>query len=85
MGEVIEYRDNKVPIRNDFTQIPYPYVKIQNELNDAKLIKLKYANNIIKPFKIGEKVEVFWYGGELYFWNAYDRGILKFLPKKSIF
>lgn len=79
-AEVVEYRYHKSPMRNDYTQMTYPYVKINEE--SERLIKLKYASSGSKPFKIGEQVDVFWYAGVLYFWHAYDRGINKFLPKK---
>lgn len=79
-AEVVEYRNEKSPMRNDYTQIPYPYVRIRTDRQGEKLVKLKYANSLYKPFKIGEEVEVFWYAGVLYFWHTYDKGITKFLP-----
>lgn len=74
---VIEYRKRKSPMRNDYSKIPYPYVQIQHRYKN--LTKLKYANSLFKPFKISEEVEVFLYNGTLYYWNAYDKGILKYL------
>lgn len=65
-AKVIEYRNEKSPMRNDYTQIPYPYVQTDSDNSKltklTKLTKLKYANSMSKPFKIGEDVDVFWYG-----------------------
>ena len=82
LAQVIEYRDHKSPMRNDYTQIPYPYVRVNPEDKDSRLIKLKYANNMWKPFKIGDQVGVFWYGGVLYYWDSYDSIITKYLPSR---
>ena len=69
-------------MRNDYTELDYPYVKIDLENNQHTIRKLKYANSWNKPFKIGQKVDVFWYGNDLLYWNAYNNGINKYLPNK---
>ena len=81
IAEVIQYRAEKAPMRNDYTQLYYPYVRILSEGVDlGKVVRLKFANSWRKPFDIGEKVEVFWSGGELFYWSAFDRGIRKYIP-----
>jgi hypothetical protein len=77
---VVEYRKEKGPMRNDYTMIPYPYVIIDGDV--SKLIRLKYASSVSKPFPIGEEVEVFFQAGILYYWGAYEKGLSKFLPSK---
>ena len=81
-AEVVEYRKEKGPMRNDYTELDYPYVKIDLENEEYIIRKLKYANSMNKPFDIGQKVDVFWYGSDLLYWNAYDNGINKYLPNK---
>ena len=77
---VIEYWNEKSPMRNDFTKLAYPYVQIKKD--NPKLTRLKYADSVSKPFEIGAEVEVFWYEGILYYWHAYDKGLYKFLTSK---
>lgn len=79
-AKVIEYRTEKSPMRNDYTMLSYPYVKIGDD-QDTILRKLRYANNFNKPFKIGEQIDVFWDGNDLMYWYAYDFGLYKYLPK----
>lgn len=80
-AQVIEYRKEKGPIRNDYTMLQYPYVKVLSDGPDqGKIRRLRYANNWSKPFRVGELVDVFWSGGELLYWNAMDKGIQKYLP-----
>lgn len=82
-AEVIEYRKEKGPIRNDFTMLSYPYVAILTEGPDyGKVRRVRYAHNWSKPFRIGERIEVFWSCGELLYWNAMDKGIDRYLPAK---
>lgn len=82
-AEVIEYRKEKVNIRNDYTRIYYPYARILNdEQHFDKNIRVRYANSWYKPFKIGERINVFWNNGELFYWNAMDHGINSILPNK---
>ncbi|MEM6299224.1 MAG: hypothetical protein AAF740_11115 [Bacteroidota bacterium] len=76
-AEVVEYRMIKSPIRGDYNKLPYAFVKIKGADN---LVKLKYATSAGEPFKIGEKVKVFWHKGILMYWDAFDRGISKYLP-----
>ena len=80
-AEVIEYRKEKSPMRNDYTLLEYPYVRICDG-DEYILRKLRYANNWQKPFKIGERIDVFWLGNDLLYWNAFDKGIYTFLPEK---
>ena len=79
-AEVVEYRKEKGPMRNDYTLLNYPYVKIDLDDGDFIIRKLRYASNSNKPFKIGEKIFVFWYISDLLYWNAYDKGLYKYLP-----
>lgn len=83
LAEVAEFRDEKSPMRNDYTKIPYPYVRLLSEDGTEKIVKLKYSNSLSTPFTLGDFVEVFWYGGTLYFWNAYDFGLTRYLPVKD--
>ena len=82
-AEVVEYRKEKGPIRNDYTMLNYPYVKILTDGPDeGKIRRLRYATNWSKAFKVGQTVHVFWNAGELLYWDAMDKGIEKFLPSK---
>lgn len=81
---IFEYRKEKGPFRNDFTLLNYPYVKIDLDNNEYIIQKLSYADNYSSPFMIGEQVYVFWYEDKLLYWNAYDRGIYKYFPKKLL-
>jgi len=67
-------------MRNDYTLLNYPYVEIEINEDESIIVKLRYANSYGKPFEIGEEVFVFWNNGELLYWNAYDKGIYKYLP-----
>ncbi|MNK30389.1 hypothetical protein D3C87_488060 [compost metagenome] len=82
---VIEYRLEKGPLRNDYTKLDYPYLKLDLPNTEDKEVKLHYANSLKKPFKIGEKIDVFWLENKLVYWNAYDNGFSKFLPKTWAF
>ncbi len=82
VAKVVEYRKEKGPIRNDYTYLEYPYVKIDLEDADYTIRRLKYAKSGKKPFKIGQEVDVFWYGSNLLYWHAYDNGIHKYIPSK---
>jgi hypothetical protein len=77
-AKVIQYRNEKGPMRNDYTPLPYPYVSIND--NTSELRKLKYASSNSKPFKINDEIIVFWFSGTLYYWDAFDRGVYKYLP-----
>lgn len=79
---VIEYRKEKSPSRNDYTLLNYPYVKIDLDTGEYIIQKLRYADNYSFPFIIGQQIHVFWDGDKLLYWNAYDRGIYKYLPEK---
>ena len=78
-ARVVEYRLEKVPIRNDFTRIDYPFVVLLPD-RDRLIRKLKYTNSWSKPFEIGEEINVFLYENDLLYWNAYENGLYKFLP-----
>ncbi len=77
---VMEYRKERMSMNSDETKIPYPYVQIEGF--NSPLTKLKYASSGSKPFEIGERIDVFFNEGVLYYWNAYENGWLKFLPAK---
>jgi len=79
---VAEYRKERVSIRNDFTELEYPYVRIDLDDGEFILRKLSHANSFGKSFKIGQRIDVFWYGSDLLLWNAYDNGLYKYLPNK---
>ena len=84
-AEVIEYRKEKGLMRNDYSEMEYPYVKIDLENEDEyeySVRKLRYANSLNRSFHIGQKVNVFWYGSDLLYWDAYENGIYKYLPKR---
>lgn len=84
-AEVVEYRKERVQMRNDYTELNYPYVKIDLDNGECTIKKLRYANSWNQPIEIGQQVDVFWYGGELLLWNAYDSGFYKLLPVKWFF
>ena len=79
-AEVESYKKETGGMRNDYTTLHYPYVKIEYEPDEYILVKLRYANNITKPFSIGEKVNVFWFYDDLLYWDTYEKGIYKYLP-----
>lgn len=78
---VVEYRKAKVPIRNDYSKMDYPFVRILSEGAPDELVQLRYASSWQKYFAIGEKVEVFWYLDRLCYWHAMDNGLNKYLPE----
>tara|TARA_R110002167_G_scaffold351737_1_gene564356 strand:+ start:4658 stop:5020 length:363 start_codon:yes stop_codon:yes gene_type:complete len=80
-AEVAEYRREKGPMRNDYTFLNYPYVRIETKKDEYILVKLSFANNANKPFYIGEKISVFWNNDYLLYWNAYENGLYKYLPE----
>ena len=82
LAEVVEYRKEKVSMRNDYTKIEYPYVKIDLESDEYILRKLRYASNAKRYFKKGEQVHVFWKGNDLLYWHTCDEGLQKYLPEK---
>jgi len=82
VAEVMEYRKEKSPMRNDYTMLEYSYVKINSGSDGYILRKLRYAHNWGRSFKIGEFVDVFWLGGDLLYWNAFNNGVYKYLPEK---
>ena len=79
---IAEYRKEKGPMRNDYTLLNYPYVRIEVNYQDFILAKLNYADNWRHNFHIGEKIDVFWNEDKLLYWSAYDNGIYKYLPNK---
>lgn len=86
IAEVLEYRKEKGPMRNDYTELEYPYVKIDSDNKDEYSIrKLRYADNYKRAFYIGQKINVFWYNNDLLYWETYDNGIYKFIPNKWSF
>lgn len=85
IATVVEYRKEKSPLRNDYTELNYPYVKIDLDNGEYIIEKLRYANSWSSSLKIGQQVDVFRYGGDLLLWNSFENGIYKFLPKKWTF
>ncbi|GAB5401328.1 MAG: hypothetical protein Aureis2KO_29130 [Aureisphaera sp.] len=80
-AKVVSYISEKGPMRNDHTMLEYPYVKIGSD-EDSIPRKLKFANNITRSFELDEEINVFWSGTDLLYWNAYDKGLYKYLPEK---
>jgi hypothetical protein len=59
-AEVIDYRKEKGPMRNDYTRLNYPYVKILTDGPDrGKVRRLRFATNWSKRFKKGQTIYVF--------------------------
>lgn len=79
-AKVIEYRNEKGPMRNDFTKLPYPYVAINDDM--SRLFKVKYASSGSHPFKINQHIKVFWFSGTLYYWETFDGSFYKYVPEK---
>ena len=80
-AKVVEYRKEKGPMRNDYTLLNYPYVRIDLEDGSYILQKLSYADNYSQPFQIGEEIPVFWNNEHLLYWNTYDKGFFKYFPE----
>lgn len=81
-AKVIEYQgEHDSPLGDDGRRY-YPYVKIKMEDNEYVMVKLEYGKGHRVSFKKGEIVDVFWYGGKLFYWNEYERGIFKLLPSR---
>ncbi|UTW67042.1 hypothetical protein KFE94_02705 [bacterium SCSIO 12643] len=78
-ARVVEYRKEKVPIRNDYTRMDYPFVVLLPD-RDRIIRKLRYANSWSKPFEIGEEIDVFFNENDLLYWDAYEQGIYKYMP-----
>jgi len=83
--EVIKYQLEKSTMRNDYTKLKYPYVKIKSTDGRHTIEKLHYANNWSESFKIGEKINVFWSGDKLLYWNAMDKGYMSIFPSRLDF
>jgi hypothetical protein len=86
-AQVVEYRlEKEEQMRNDYVTRNYSYVKILTKGPDyGKVRRLRY-DNIISiwpwPLKISHTIDVFWYAGELFYWDAMDRGIEGYLPDR---
>ena len=86
VGEFVKYESVTVKVlRNEYHTSTYPFVKIKQGNKDVGIFKLDFKNEIAKSFRKGEKVELFWCYNELLYWNTYEIGIFKFLPKKWLF
>ena len=84
-AKVIDYqKEYNSPLGDDGGRY-YPYVKIELDDNDCIVKKLEYGKGHNVSFKKGEVIDVFWYGGKLFYWNEYERGIFKLLPSRWIF
>lgn len=81
IGQVLKYQKVQTKQRGRLEIYHHPHVEVPNVKN--RLIKLNYPNiwSPVRPFKIGEEVKVFYYGGQLFYWDSFNRGISKFLPK----
>jgi len=80
-AEVIQYKKEKGPMKNDYTLLNYPYVRIDLKEGGYMIRKLSYANNYNEPFKIGEQIPVFWNNDYLLYWSTYDKGFYKYFPE----
>lgn len=78
-ARVVEYRKEKVPIRNDYTRMDYPFVVLLPD-RDRIIRKLRYANSWNKPFEIGEEIDVFFNENDLLYWDTYEQGVYKYMP-----
>ena len=77
-AKIIEFRKEKIQIlRNNFTQIYYPYITINNE---TEIHRLSNANSWNKEYKINETIEVFNYNNKWIDWNTYNKGFYKLIP-----
>ena len=84
IGEFVKYESvTKQIMRNEYHTETYPFVKINKDSDDVGIFKLNFRNSLMKEFKKGEKVELFWSNNELLYWKAYDIGIMKYIPKKE--
>ena len=81
-AKVIEYQMEHNSPLGDNRRRYYPYVKIELEDNEYVVEKLEYGKGHNVSFQKGEVIDVFWYGGKLYYWNEYDRGIFKLLSSR---
>ena len=85
-AEVVEYRrERNTSIRNDYTMVNYPYVRIEVGHNETIIVKLRYAGNSNNLFWIGEKINVFWHEEKLLYWDTYNKGFYKYFPEKWSF
>ncbi len=78
-AQVVEYRKCKVPFRGDYTRINYPFVILLDD-DDQEPLQLRHANSWKNEFDIGEELHVFYSDGELLYWNAFEKGLYRFLP-----
>lgn len=75
---VVSFKKEKIQsLRNNFTKIEYPYIKLANE--DA-IVRLSNADSLFKLYKINEKVEVFHHQDKWLDWHMYDKGLYRFIP-----
>lgn len=82
-AQFIGYRTERVRVkRNHYTIISYPYVRFDFGGEDYVIRKLKSDSILSKTFIVGEKIDVFWSGIDLLYWNAMDHGLYKYLPGK---
>lgn len=79
-GHVVQYKKEEGPMRNDYTKLHYPYVKIDFQNKASKTYKLRYASSSSKPFKIGENIDVFLHENELFYWKTFETGLSRFIP-----
>ena len=82
-AEFIEYKWITIQVsRNDYHTYQYPFVEIYEEGKSLGSFELNFKNFMSKEFMKGEKIDMFWDNNELLHWNAYDVGIMKYIPKK---
>jgi len=86
IGEFVKYKmvTEKV-LRNEYHTTEYPFVRICQGIDDVGIFKLNFNNFLAKKFKEGEKIELFWSNNKLFYWNAYDIGVMKYFPKTGFF
>ncbi|MFK8059881.1 MAG: hypothetical protein AB8B78_07300 [Polaribacter sp.] len=86
VGEFLKYKSvTEKVLRNEYHTSIYPFVKINQGTENVGIFRLNFKNKLRKSFRKGEKIELFWCNNQLLYWNAYEIGILKFIPKKWLF
>ena len=86
IGEFVKYESVTVKVRrNHSSTSTFPFVTLDNSTDADRIFKLNFQNSVMKEFKKGEKVELFWSNNELLYWNAYNIGIMKYFPKSWFF
>ena len=89
----LKRRESKTPIRVTVKKYKFVTTEVEhNHWHSEGTVFVEFPEGTIseklncgsmfnpKPFKIGEEIDVYWYASELYYWNAYERGLFRLLP-----